>query len=243
MDFERLARDAERCATFRERRSALLAAVGEALGVDSGHMIDPPGCEALDLESRAAMHGVASSYSRHYLENRRRYDAGIARLLLAMKEQPVLDTDVYSAAERARLPLYVDVLAPQGTRSILASVVWHRGRAVAQIVLKRHGRTTPFRREHVTKLAALAPAIALADVGFRWCDERPEDVRPRLETLTQREGQVARLAAEGLSNRAIGVVLGTSGETVKKQLESVLGKLGLANRVELAAFYARHGAS
>ena len=50
---------------------------------------------------------------------------------------------------------------------------------------------------------------------------------------------MARLAAEGLTNPAIGERLFVSRGTVKTHLEHVYAKLGVHNRAELAAAAAR----
>ena len=60
-----------------------------------------------------------------------------------------------------------------------------------------------------------------------------------LETLSQREREVLALMAEGMSNQQIATHLGISDKTVKTHVSNVLGKLGLTNRTELAAFFAR----
>jgi DNA-binding NarL/FixJ family response regulator len=59
-------------------------------------------------------------------------------------------------------------------------------------------------------------------------------------TLSPREQDVARLAAQGKSNKEIGAALHLSEITVRNYLSNVLEKLSLANRVELAAYAARH---
>ncbi|GII62206.1 DNA-binding response regulator [Sphaerisporangium krabiense] len=51
------------------------------------------------------------------------------------------------------------------------------------------------------------------------------------EVLTQREGEVLRLAAEGLSNSAIAVKLFISKGTVKRHLTNIYTKLDVASRV------------
>ncbi len=58
--------------------------------------------------------------------------------------------------------------------------------------------------------------------------------------LTSREMDVARLAAEGFSNRQIAETLFISGNTVKTHLARVLQKLGLRHRVELARRWNPH---
>jgi DNA-binding CsgD family transcriptional regulator len=59
------------------------------------------------------------------------------------------------------------------------------------------------------------------------------------ESLTGSEVQIARLAAEGLTNREIGDRLYVSHRTVATHLAHIFGKLGLSSRVELAGALAR----
>jgi DNA-binding CsgD family transcriptional regulator len=59
------------------------------------------------------------------------------------------------------------------------------------------------------------------------------------DSLTGSERQIARLAAEGLTNRAIGERLFVSHRTVATHLAHIFGKVGLSSRVELAGALAR----
>jgi two-component system, NarL family, response regulator NreC len=61
------------------------------------------------------------------------------------------------------------------------------------------------------------------------------------ETLTPREREVLHLAAEGLSNPAIGERLGISPRTAEVHRAHVMEKLGLPNRTELIAYALRRG--
>ncbi|MCM8610875.1 LuxR C-terminal-related transcriptional regulator [Accumulibacter sp.] len=54
-------------------------------------------------------------------------------------------------------------------------------------------------------------------------------------SLTGRERMIARLAAEGLTNKEIARQLQVSPDTVKKHLEAVFGKLGVRRRGQVAA--------
>lgn len=56
-----------------------------------------------------------------------------------------------------------------------------------------------------------------------------------LEPLTERESEIIRLIAAGLTNPEIGEELGISAETVKKHASSIYGKLGVNNRTEASA--------
>ncbi len=58
--------------------------------------------------------------------------------------------------------------------------------------------------------------------------------------LSPREREVVRRVVEGKSNKEIGAALNLSEITVRNYLGNILDKLGLANRVELAAFAVRH---
>ena len=55
-----------------------------------------------------------------------------------------------------------------------------------------------------------------------------------METLTNREQQIANAVARGLTNREIAGELGISPETVKRHLATIFDKLALRSRVVLA---------
>lgn len=64
---------------------------------------------------------------------------------------------------------------------------------------------------------------------------------PSTEALTDHEKQLMRLMAMGYSNREIGARLFIGEGTVKKQVSSMLTKLGLDNRVQAAVYALRSG--
>jgi len=61
------------------------------------------------------------------------------------------------------------------------------------------------------------------------------------ERLTPKEIQVALLVWEGLTNREIGRIVGTSEQVIKNHLRSTFDKLGVWSRLELAMYVASHG--
>lgn len=61
------------------------------------------------------------------------------------------------------------------------------------------------------------------------------------ERLTAKEIQIAILVWEGLTNREIGKIVGTSEQVVKNHLRSTFDKLGVWSRLELAMYVASHG--
>lgn len=86
----------------------------------------------------------------------------------------------------------------------------------------------------------LGHCIESVGAGGRWIDpgirellgsdSREAETHP---LLSDRERQVAWLAAEGLSNKAIARELGVSDGTIKMHMHHVLGKLGLDSRFNL----------
>lgn len=104
-------------------------------------------------------------------------------------------------------------------------------------------------REHLSprRLAELAAnhprftkeeAIALA-LGTPSAAGKPGETK---SPLTPRENEVARLVAEGLSNRAIAQALVISPRTVDGHVENILGKLGFSSRAQIAAWAAQSAA-
>lgn len=60
------------------------------------------------------------------------------------------------------------------------------------------------------------------------------------DSLTEREREVLRLLAQGLSNQEISNTLQIHVKTVEKHIANIFSKLGVASRVEAAAWAFRH---
>jgi DNA-binding NarL/FixJ family response regulator len=86
----------------------------------------------------------------------------------------------------------------------------------------------------------LSPEIA-AKVVRQVATHRPEQAADQIEPLTGRELDVLRLAAQGLTNRAIGHALQISHRTVQGHLASIYGKLGVSSRTEAVTEALRRG--
>jgi DNA-binding NarL/FixJ family response regulator len=75
-----------------------------------------------------------------------------------------------------------------------------------------------------------------------WADRLAIVVRPDepADPLTAREREIASLVAAGLSNRAIADRLVISERTAQNHVQHILGKLGFANRAQIAAWASRN---
>jgi DNA-binding CsgD family transcriptional regulator/tetratricopeptide (TPR) repeat protein len=87
----------------------------------------------------------------------------------------------------------------------------------------------------------LGERLGLAVVLSRARALRPVDGVPPPDELSEREVEVLRLVARGLSNREIGAALFISEHTAANHLRSILRKTGCANRTEAAAYAFRRG--
>ncbi len=70
---------------------------------------------------------------------------------------------------------------------------------------------------------------------------QPSDLPPASDPLTEREVEVLRLVAQGLSNQEISDMLFLSERTVRTHVSNILGKLHLANRTQAALYALREG--
>ncbi|MCP2168928.1 two component transcriptional regulator, LuxR family [Goodfellowiella coeruleoviolacea] len=88
--------------------------------------------------------------------------------------------------------------------------------------------------------AVFTPGLAGLVLGeYRRMAATPDD--DQLPRLTERETEVLRLVAKGLTARQIASRLVISHRTVENHVQSTLRKLQLHNRVELARYAIEHG--
>lgn len=87
---------------------------------------------------------------------------------------------------------------------------------------------------------ALSPSIA-TKVVRQMAQQRPAGASGQIELLSEREIEVLRLAARGMTNREIGQQLSISHRTVQGHLASVYGKLNVNSRTEAVTEALRRG--
>ena len=93
-------------------------------------------------------------------------------------------------------------------------------------------------REVARGEASLHPTIARKLIREL---NQPAVLPPTDEPLTDREVEVLRRVAQGLSNQEIADALGISILTVKTHVANILAKLGLPTRIAVAGYVHRHG--
>ena len=102
-----------------------------------------------------------------------------------------------------------------------------------------------------TDVASIPPALSQVMAGKRVLEGKAVgdidfdgasrgSARPRgLEALTGREYEIVRLIARGLDNREIAHAANIGDGTVRNNISSILSKLGMRNRTQIAIAYLR----
>jgi len=185
-----------------------------------------------------------------------RDDRGSARAWLDRVEQPLRTRSIpgtMPALDHARALILIADGEPAAARPLLdaAGAAWDARRRWwegawarldrAALALKARRRAEAARiLDEAATLAADAGAKALVDEATtrRSTTENGRPAEP-WHPLTAREFEVARLVADGLTNREIAGRLVLAPKTVSAHVEHILTKLGASRRTEIAAWVAR----
>ncbi|MFN8455980.1 MAG: response regulator transcription factor, partial [Anaerolineae bacterium] len=87
-------------------------------------------------------------------------------------------------------------------------------------------------------VSSLDPTVALKLIREI---NRPPDLPMTADPLSEREIEVLKLVAQGLSNQEIAAALGISERTVRNHVGNILNKLHLANRTQATLYALREG--
>ncbi|ABK72829.1 response regulator transcription factor [Mycolicibacterium smegmatis] len=90
--------------------------------------------------------------------------------------------------------------------------------------------------------AVFTPGLAGLVLGeYRRIAQQPAQEGPATPTLTERETEILRYVAKGLTAKQIAARLSLSHRTVENHVQATFRKLQVANRVELARYAIEHG--
>ena len=134
-------------------------------------------------------------------------------------------SDFYTAREKRRIGMYIDYLRPAGVEHELMACLPVTPRRTMRLVLFR-GPGADFTGRDRAVLALLRPHLR-------------ELYRDRLDakapSLTGRQQQLLRLAADGHTNLQIARRLAISEGTVRKHMENIFDRLGVTSRTAAVA--------
>lgn len=182
----------------------------------------------------------ASSYSRYCMEMT---STELSRLAGGFQ----LAQTLFSVRRRERLSIFREFLVPRGLKQVVCAA-WVVDTRAWVVGLTRTGPRFPTRA--LERLTALAPHLAAAFRALSWQPQsaaaadgsgRQDDRRASGGpwALTRAQARVADLAVRGLTNKEIGMLLGTSQNTVRNTLVEVFHKAGVSRRAELAFLMTR----
>jgi DNA-binding CsgD family transcriptional regulator len=144
-----------------------------------------------------------------------------------------VDREVFGAG-RDRLTYFQELMRPQhGTSSLYAHLAVG-GHGVGGLMLGRSGSDFTSGDLHIMR-RLLAPL----SVGLAAVLQHQTDGGCVAATVTPREGEVLGLLQLGFTNPEIARALGTSPNTVRNQVASLLAKLGATTRAELVGLTVR----
>lgn len=113
-------------------------------------------------------------------------------------------------------------------------------RAVVDALRRRHPTAADGSGDASVSVGA-GEAVAPYDAGRPYDTGRSGDAAAFTPDLTEREGDVLRLLARGMSNQQIARELVVEVTTVKTHITHVLAKLQVDSRVQAALWWHRHG--
>ena len=199
------------------------------------HAIWRGGVRSMLEDTEFAVVGEAGS-GREALEMARRVNPQLTLLDIRMAGGDGLDALVALKQEHPRMaimmlttydnPTYMARAVAGGAAGYLLKGV-ERDEMLAALRAVANGDTLLTAQELVRSLRGISETAAGS-----------EDL---IVPLTEREEEVLRLLAAGLSNKDIASLLFVAPSTVKTHVEHILGKLGVSDRVQAAVWAARHG--
>jgi len=135
----------------------------------------------------------------------------------------IVDEDGQSVAT-AQAQQYIAEVSPESAVCVLETL---RDLTVNEVLdtVRRMAPPQPAARDHNRHLRVISTL----------------EERDALATLSDRELQVVRLVAEGLSNKEISSRLTLSDKTVKNHISHILAKMGLTARTQVAVYAIRAG--
>lgn len=140
----------------------------------------------------------------------------------------VTERDVFGSAVLAKKAFYRELILPErGVESMVGYLPW-RGKATAALTLGSRGRRYSMAAREA--FAKLVPALALAVAAA----QSPVVTFSVTGRLTPREREVLSYVEAGLTNAEIACCVGSSVNTVRNQIASMLRKLELDSRAQLA---------
>jgi len=161
-------------------------------------------------------------------------------LKLQQHRRAVRVTDVLAQDRLTRTEFFNDFLARDGLHWGVNLYAWSADHNIGDMRIWRDRRRANFDDNDLALLDLVRPAFVAALSRCRREEIAPASTRSSAASLlSERENEVAALAACGLADKEIARRLGISVTTVRTHIDHAFRKLGVANRTLLAQRLAR----
>jgi DNA-binding CsgD family transcriptional regulator len=215
-------------------RGVALRDLSSRFGFEDAFWGMPPGSRTIDDQAQLHVGAVDPRRWKPFSEDPSKYRIDRAMTITRGLGGVGIDTEMMSSRELDRSPLYADILRPAGIATTMTVLPCFRGVVTSCIGFARQGRGARFRPADRHLMLALVNGIGAIEVALRICTHGIRPASDATGELSKRERQVASLVASGMSNKEVAALLGTSANTIRKQVAEVYRKLGIRGRVELA---------
>jgi DNA-binding CsgD family transcriptional regulator len=165
---------------------------------------------------------------------------GVLKVILSVERNPIAryiaerHTPVHE--ELVVSPKAWAILCPRADhRHVMAGPIIDRGQLVGAVGCTRDQSMPAFDAQNLADLSALCLHLSTWTTTIRLTQDKAQNQFLKLDRLTQRELQIAKLVASGQTNAAIGKTLWITENSVKQALKRMFRKLEIASRAELVA--------
>lgn len=153
------------------------------------------------------------------------------------------DLDLVDVEQRDRTPIFLEWMEPQGVYYGCGATLAMAGIPLGTVTLFRERSAGDFASNEMRILKELAQHLSLRLHGLyptgiaEHHDKLKDPVASLIEKagINPREAEILRLMADGYTNKQMAATLFISESTVKKHINAIYHKLGVSNRMGLAA--------
>jgi DNA-binding CsgD family transcriptional regulator/predicted negative regulator of RcsB-dependent stress response len=227
------------------RAAAVLRTYTRGLGSDCMRL-GPALALLVELELRCDNIGAATAAARRLLTLEEECSSNEIRAMARLASARIAIHNGEYAAACDELETALTLLLHRDRPLLSARVRLELARALAASGARTGAAVEAEAAKATFERLGVAPDLATCEAVLARLRGSPSDApesnsRPRLltgnyEKLTRRESEIARMVAEGLTNRDIASRLVLSARTVETHVDRVLGKLDFRSRTQLAAW-------
>lgn len=228
--------------TLDEFRVSVLTALRGEVGGDSAMYVPGPPIGSVDGRSLRVLKPIMLDHPAEgmakFLSGPQPFREALSPMDAAQRKGvPFVDREAFPSEDRHQTKAYRELFEFDGVGSFLVMPLSFMGAQIGCYIISRKLGGAVYQPDEAVRVRPLLSMLVMADRLKAHEARSPTALAgPDLAAsgLTQRERQIAELAASGLQNKAIAESLGLSPNTVRNVLAQVFEKLQVQTRTQLA---------